>query len=184
MIDRRRHSSLLDVRSFRGADCDTDHYLVVAKVRERLAVSKQATQKFDGERFKLRKLNEMEVKKKYHIEITNRLAALENLNVDEDVNRAWENIKENIKTSAKESLGLHELKRHKPWFDKECVGFLDQRKQVKMQWLQDPSRSNVDNLNNVRRDANRHFRNKKKAYLKAKIEELETNSKIKNIRDF
>ena len=44
------------------------------------------------------------------------------------------------------------------------------------------SQSNVDNLNNVRCEANRHFRNKKKAYLKAKIEELETNSKIKNIR--
>jgi hypothetical protein len=38
-------------------------------------------------------------------------------------------------------------------------------------------------LNNVRRDASRHFRNKKKAYLKAKIEELETNSKLKNVRD-
>jgi len=38
-------------------------------------------------------------------------------------------------------------------------------------------------MNNVRRDASRHFRNKKKAYLKAKIEELKTNSKIKNIRD-
>ena len=51
-----------------------------------------------------------------------------------------------------------------------------------MQWIQDPSQSNVDNLNNVRRYANRHFRNKKKAYLRAKIEELETNSKINNIR--
>ena len=50
-----------------------------------------------------------------------------------------------------------------------------------MQWLQDPSQSNVDNLNNVRYDDGRHFRNKKKEYLKAKIEELE--SKIKNIRD-
>ena len=77
---------------------------------------------------------------------------------------------ENIKTSAKESLGLHEWKQHKPWFDTECSDFLDQRKQAKMQWIQDPSRSNVDNLNNVRHDASRHFRNKKKAYLKAKIE--------------
>ena len=74
LIQRRWHSSILDVQSFRGADCDTDHYLMVAKVRERLAVSKQATQKFDGERFNLRKLNELEVKEKYQIEITNRFA--------------------------------------------------------------------------------------------------------------
>ena len=55
-------------------------------------------------------------------------------------------------------------------------------KQTKLQWVQDQSQRNVDNLNNVRREATRHFRNKKKAYLKAKIEDIETNSKIKNIR--
>jgi len=75
------------------------------------------------------------------------------------------------------------LKQQKSWFDIECLGFLDQRKQAKMQWIQDLSRSNVNNLNSVRCDASRHFRNKQKAYLKAKIEELETNSKISNIRD-
>ena len=48
-----------------------------------------------------------------------------------------------------------------------------------MQWIHDPSQRNVNNLNNVRHDASRHFRNKKE-YTKAKIEELETNSKIKN----
>jgi len=52
-----------------------------------------------------------------------------------------------------------------------------------MQWIQDPNQSNVDNLNSVRREVSRHFRNKKKAYLKVKIEELETNCKIQNIRD-
>jgi hypothetical protein len=47
LIDSRWHSRILDVRSFRGADSDTDHYVVAAKVREILAVSKQAAQKFE-----------------------------------------------------------------------------------------------------------------------------------------
>ena len=53
-----------------------------------------------------------------------------------------------------------------------------------MQWIQDLSQSNIDILNNVRREVSRHFRSEKKAYLRAKNEELETNSKIQNIRDF
>jgi hypothetical protein len=52
LVDRRRHSNVLDVRSFRAADCDSDHYLVV---RERLAVNKQRSQRFDMERFNLKK---------------------------------------------------------------------------------------------------------------------------------
>jgi len=50
-----------------------------------------------------------------------------------------------------------------------------------MQWIHDPSQSVVNNLNNVRPEASRHFSNKKKAYLKGKIEELETNSEMKQI---
>jgi len=73
LIDRRWYSGILDVRIFRGADYDTNHYLVVAKVRERLAVGEQAAQKFDGERFNTRKLSELEVRKQYQIDITNRV---------------------------------------------------------------------------------------------------------------
>jgi hypothetical protein len=74
--------------------------------------------------------------------------------------------------------------QHKQCFDEECLlgFFLDQQKQVKMQWLQDQNQSNVDNLNNLRRGASRHFRNKNKEYVKAKIDEHETNSIIENIR--
>jgi len=147
-------------------------------------VRKQAAQRFDRQRFNLRKLNEPEVREQYQIEIKNRFVALENSDDDDDVNRTWENIKENIQTSAKESLGLDKFKQNKPWFDEECLGVLDQRKWAKMQWVQDPSQSNVDNLNKVRREVSRHFRNKKKAYLRTKIEEFETNNKVQNTRDF
>jgi hypothetical protein len=90
LIDRRQHSSILDVRSFRGADCDSDHYLVVAKVRERLAVSKRVVKKMNMEIFNLKQLNEEEVKEQYQVTIKNKSAALENLDDNGDINRTWE----------------------------------------------------------------------------------------------
>jgi predicted metal-dependent hydrolase len=83
----------------------------------------------------------------------------------------------------KETLGLYRQKQHKPWFYEECSQVLGQKRQAKMQWLQNPNQSNSDNLNNATQEASRHFRNKKREYLKAKINELEINSKNKNIRE-
>ena len=64
-------------------------------------MGKQVEQRLDRHRFNLSKLNELEVRKEYQVEITNRFAALENLNEDEDVNRIWGNIKHNIQITAK-----------------------------------------------------------------------------------
>jgi hypothetical protein len=90
------------------------------------------------------------------------------LDTEGDVNKAWETIRANIKISAKESLGYYEPKKNESWFDEGCSKLLDQRKQAKLQWLRDPSEINGDNLNHVRRETSRHFRNKKREYLKYK----------------
>jgi hypothetical protein len=94
-------------------------------------------------------------------------------------------IRENtrITISAKESLGYYELKKYKLWFDKRCSELLDHKKQARVQWLKDPSEKNGDNLNNIRRETSRHFRNKKRESLKDKFNELTTSSKNKNIGD-
>jgi hypothetical protein len=113
------------------------------------------------ERFNLKKLNEVECKEQYQVEISDRFAALENLDDDVDINSAWETVRENIKISGKESLG-YELKKDKPLSDKGCSELLDQRKQAKLQWLQDPSQISGDNINSIRHEASQHFRNKKK----------------------
>jgi hypothetical protein len=90
LIDRRRRSRVLGVRSSRAADCDTDNYLVVAKIRGRIALNKQESLKFHKKCFSVKKFNEGESKEKYRVEVSNRFAALEDL----EVNTIWETIRE------------------------------------------------------------------------------------------
>jgi hypothetical protein len=66
LVDGRKHSNILDFRSYRAADCDTDHYLVGAKVSERLTVNKQKSHRFHMES---KKLNEVEGKEQYRVEV-------------------------------------------------------------------------------------------------------------------
>jgi hypothetical protein len=62
--------------------------LLVAKVRERLAVSKRAAQKIDMDRFNVKKLNEGDIEEQYQVTMRNKFAALENLEDSGDSNGA------------------------------------------------------------------------------------------------
>jgi hypothetical protein len=66
--------------------------MVVAKVRERLAVNKQRSQIFHMERFNLKKLNKVEGKEQFRVEVSNRFVALEDLDAEVEINSAWEMI--------------------------------------------------------------------------------------------
>jgi hypothetical protein len=77
LIDRRRHSSIFDVRSFSAEDCDTDHYLVVTIVRERLAVIKAKGHTDFIRKGSIQEIKGVASKKKYYVEISNRFSASE-----------------------------------------------------------------------------------------------------------
>jgi hypothetical protein len=79
------------------------------------------------ERFNLKTLNDVEGKEQFRVEVSNRFAALEEMYAEVEINSAWETVRENIKISAKESLGYFEFKMHKPWFDGGCSKILDLR---------------------------------------------------------
>jgi hypothetical protein len=115
------------------------------------------------QKFDLKKLNNVEVKKQYRVKISNRFAALESNDDNVNINRAQENVGQNIKMSAKDSLVHYELKQHKTWFDEELSNILHRRKQqAKLLWLQNPCQINEDNMGNVRYEASRTFRTKKR----------------------
>jgi hypothetical protein len=112
LIDRRWHSSVLDIIA---GDCDACHCLMVAEV----PISRNKMRKWV---------------KQYWVEISDGVTALENLDDEMDISKAWETIRENIKIPAEESLGYYEFKQNKPWFNERCSELLDQRKQSKLQW--------------------------------------------------
>jgi hypothetical protein len=79
----------------------------VAKLRDRISVSKRARQKYDFDRFDLKELNDVEIKEKYQVEITS-ICIFRGTNDSFDINNAWEIITDHIKT-AKNNLGYHRL---------------------------------------------------------------------------
>ncbi|KAJ4426456.1 hypothetical protein ANN_27270 [Periplaneta americana] len=169
--------------SYHGADCNSDHYLVIGELRERLSVAKRVEQQVNITKFNIFKLKDEEAKQNYQVEISNRFATLESSEKELDVNSVWENIRDSIKIAAEQSIGYYETKKKKPWFDEDCCMVVERRKQAKLKFLQDPVEEKRDNYFNERREASRTLRNKKRGYLKEKLNEVETNSKNKNIRD-
>jgi hypothetical protein len=83
--------------SIQGTDCDSDHY-------------RKITQISYGEVYFQEIKSGREGQEQFRVEISNRFAALEDLDPKVEINSAWETIRENIKISAKESLGYFELK--------------------------------------------------------------------------
>ncbi|KAJ4448541.1 hypothetical protein ANN_10559 [Periplaneta americana] len=139
------------------------------ELRERLSVVKRVEQQANINRFNILKLKDEETKQRYLVEISNRFAALATADEAEeelDVNSVWDNIRDNIKIAAEQSIGYLETKKKKPWFDEDCSIAVDRRNQAKLKFLQEPIVENRDNYFNERGEASRTLRNKKRDYLK------------------
>ena len=105
---------------------------------------------------------------------------MDNLHDSEDIIRSWENNEEDIQVSSNDSLVCMNADSINCGLMKNVHNFRGSR--LKVQWLQDPNKSNVNNLNTVRGEDGKHV-GEKREYLKAKIKEPERNNKNKNIRD-
>jgi len=110
LADKRRQSSIIDVRSLSGVDCDTNHYLVVATIWERLSLKKGIKQHLVADRYNLNKLVDRGTRKEYQIDVANRFSALEGLEIS-SVEDIWVKIRDSIKASPKETLQAKRIDR-------------------------------------------------------------------------
>jgi len=182
MTDSRHATDILDVKSCRGADCDSDHYMVKIKYRQRISTNgKLNTQK--SIKYNTDKLKEGINAKEYRNKIEELLQLLPNTN-QQQVEDTWKDIKQVIHIAAENTIGQKPRKIRNGWYDEECKEMLEKQNNARLKMLQRKTRSNIDTFRKTRREARRICRKKKKQYEEERTEELQDKYKRNALRQF
>lgn len=172
-IEGRHFASLQDVRSMRGADCNSDHYMVVGKYRARIANDKKKGAK-RADRWDVAKLTDDAIRFRYQDELRAKLGQVEE---GTSVEQAWSHIKTSVLDTTREVLGVCPKTKKAGWFDDECRAAMEEREQARARAQQSrsaPQRVAAEKrFAEARRKARKIFRKKKREFRKRKLDKLE-----------
>lgn len=180
LINRRRQSSIEDVRTYRGADADSDHLLVMGKLKIKIASTKTTNEK--KTHFNIDKLKETEELIKYHNDLDKSIEEKKLQEPNPTIENRWRMIKESI-IKAATGLGNKKKVRNK-WFDKECEELLKIRKDKRIIMLQRMNEETTNQYRQQRRKTKQIIRRKKRNMEKANMEQMEEDGRTNNARSF
>ena len=177
LVNARYAGNVMDVRSRRGADADSDHFLVHAKIRLRIKnIARKVQQTADNIRWETDKLRNEETRKKYQAEIESML--LQNRMGDESVETRWGILKSIIVSASGKQLGKRrKTTNKKAWYDKDCEDAVNRRNERRLRTLKYPSNENIESFKRSRNEARKLIRQKKRAAQNEMIERVEENAR-------
>uniref|UniRef100_A0A8D8YS40 Craniofacial development protein 2 n=1 Tax=Cacopsylla melanoneura TaxID=428564 RepID=A0A8D8YS40_9HEMI len=185
LVNQRYYTSVIDVRSCRGPNVDSDHYLVKAVLRNRITnaprTTRSNTKKWDTPIMK----KDPEKVKEYQQTIERRLEDIikEDCNV-ETIDEEWDKIEKAITEAANETIGERQRKRNEEWFDQQCEQAIRKKNEARKQMLQINTRRNKERYKALRREANNVCKQKKKEALNRKLKEVDELNKDSEDRKF
>ncbi|KAI5715018.1 hypothetical protein M8J77_009060 [Diaphorina citri] len=193
LVDSRHRKIIEDVRSLRSAECGSDHYLVLVKVKQRISTSRREKHKVQ-KKICFEKLKESELVDTLREELDNRFEELEeiqstsNSETVEAIEEQWSTFKNVIKETAKKVLDTSSgYREKKPWFDRDCEEIMEKRVRAKQQWLScDETRKDEyrEKYNKINREVVKLVRQKKRQYVKKSLEKAEEDRTKNNTKDF
>ncbi|XP_055386749.1 uncharacterized protein LOC129615538 [Condylostylus longicornis] len=163
MIDKRHAISIADVRSYRGANCDSDHYLVVAKVHQRISnvSSRNSFKRTIWNTSKIIESTSERVRFQQKVEEKINRNQREN---ETNVSDKWNNIKSILSHAANETIGK-KINNTNEWYDQECKQLNESKTQAKRKCLGAPTRQNLQDYQQKRKIAKKAIRKKKKQWM-------------------
>lgn len=183
LVSTRNMSSIIDVRSCRGPNCDSDHFLVKIKVRERIANVRRMPRQ-ESRRWATENLNKNKATRQRYQEVLSDKLEERVGGETTDPDGRWGMIEMSIKEAAAETLGTMGKARNAEWFDEDCSKVVDGKNEARAKMLQRITRSSVDRYEQLRREATKLLKRKKRESMKAQIEEIEHLSRQSESRKF
>ena len=173
-----------NVRSMRGADCGTDHHLVMGKFKAKLKTTRlprNIVKRYDTEKLKME-----ETRREYELAINSRFEILNLLTENEeenDMNSRLNNIIETLDKGAEETIGTTRSTRRNHWYDIECKATIEESQKVWEMWLKDKQDENLrQELRRKRRETKILLRQKKRQSIDAELDEIERQIQQGNVR--
>ncbi|CAG2188490.1 unnamed protein product [Mytilus edulis] len=167
LVNNKWRRSLRDVRVLRGADVNSDHYLLKATIK--LKLRKAPIENQNRKRLDTARLKSPNVKKAFCLELKNRFSVLDNSDDGEDsVQEKWDNIKDIYVKTAEKTVG-HKTKKNKDWLTSETWQKNEERKTIKQKSVNAKSKRLQDQLQVTYRakdkEVKRSARKDKRQYL-------------------
>lgn len=183
LIDRRHRSSLIDVRSFRGANIDSDHFLVISKIRAKISRFFTKCKQQERKKLNYEELKKPEILKRYRNSLRTGLTSREYVQNEE---HQWRDVALVINNAASETIPeLINSKKTNGWYDLECEEMTDRKNQAyKAMIARHYTRNSVEKYRDLRREEKRMHRKKKRAFMEEKYKEIENRRTQREARKF
>jgi hypothetical protein len=180
LVNKRRATIIEDVKTMRGANCDSDHFLIRTIIRQKIACTYQKKQEYKL-RWNTYKLENKEKENQYQECIIEKLKKIER---KQEVNEEWINIRNVILEAAKEEIGEQRKERNRDWYDEECQCSMKEKNDARKKCLNKETRKNREEYKEKRKIATKLCRWKKREMWNKKIEEIKGANMEKNVRKF
>jgi sorting nexin-29 len=183
LIDGRHFSDVINVKLSRGANVDSDHFLVVVDVRAHLCVAR-STNSQATRRFAISKLKDPSISKAFSRQVNTRVPQLRQQDPATDLTSYWNNISQVLIEEATNIIGFETPSDGKGWWDDDCKEVTDRKNEARAKKLERPTRSAKENYEKLRREEKKLHKKKKKEFQNRTLEELESLRDTNDYRKF
>ena len=181
MISNEKKELIEDVRTMRGPNIDSDHYLLKITLNQKLPkiyIKKNRDCTGMWNKSNLKNLIKcLEYRRALYTKLSKQTQ-------QQDVEQEWEQIRMAITEAANKVIQKQDKKQRSEWWDKDCQLAIKRKNDARRMWLQHKTRASSKWYHKKRNEANRMCALKKKEWNNETIRQIEENHKKNESRKF